>query len=346
MKHIVNTLLILLITQNVISQTLITQAKPMGEKLWGYINLQGDLIIPAKYTTCYEFTQDGYAVIKEEKQYYFINKKGEKLKTEVKGFKLSGGLGVNLRGFDNGVVPIKIGNTWGYMNLLGKVVIKATFDKVSGFNDGHAVAQRGNEKFVLDVKGTEISVTDNKVMALKPFSEGMAPFNSHNKKSGFIDITGKVVIEPIFMSVGYFKDGLAWAKMPDNTIGYINTKGEWVIKPQFTATKDFDVKSGMARVKIADQWAYVDKTGKVMNVETVKFGDFSEGLAQGRKNDSFGFFDNTGKWVIEPQFEGVRDFKNGYAAAKKDGKWGMIDTAGKWIIQPVFAGIKDMELVN
>ena len=56
--------------------------------------------------------------------------------------------------------------------------------------------------------------------------------------------------------------------------------------------------------------------------------------------------DKTGKWVIEPQFEGIRDFKNGYAAAKKGGKWGVINKEGKWIIEPKFEGIKDMERVT
>jgi hypothetical protein len=42
----------------------------------------------------------------------------------------------------------------------------------------------------------------------------------------------------------------------------------------------------------------------------------------------------------------VRNFKNGYAAARTGGKWGIIDTSGKWVIQPMFEGIKDMELVK
>jgi len=66
----------------------------------------------------------------------------------------------------------------------------------------------------------------------------------------------------------------------------------------------------------------------------------------GRKASRSGFFDTSGKWVIEPRFDGVRDFQNGFAAAKKKGQWGMIDTSGNWIIQPVWGGIKDMAIVH
>ena len=80
--------------------------------------------------------------------------------------------------------------------------------------------------------------------------------------------------------------------------------------------------------------------------DTETWGDFSEGLADGKKGDKKGFYNNKGAWVIQPQFDGVRDFKNGFAAAKQGDKWGMINKEGKWVIQPTFDGIKDMELVK
>ena len=74
--------------------------------------------------------------------------------------------------------------------------------------------------------------------------------------------------------------------------------------------------------------------------------DFSNGLAMGKKDGLFGYFNDKGEWAIQPQFEGGRDFKNGYAAVKKGSKWGIIDKTGSWVIKPEYDGIKDMELVN
>ena len=42
----------------------------------------------------------------------------------------------------------------------------------------------------------------------------------------------------------------------------------------------------MARVKVGDKWGYVNKTGEVMYVkDTEVWGDFSEGLADGKVGD-------------------------------------------------------------
>jgi hypothetical protein len=80
--------------------------------------------------------------------------------------------------------------------------------------------------------------------------------------------------------------------------------------------------------------------------DTERWGDFSNGLALGRKSNGFGFFDNEGKWVIPPALEGAREFKNGYAAVRKDHLWGIIDKTGHWIIPPIFGAVKDVVLIK
>jgi hypothetical protein len=348
-KTLFSFIALFLVTCNAFSQTYITQVKAPGQKKWGYATLSGELIIPAQYEKCYKFSSDGLAAIydTEHRQYYFINTKGEKLPTEVSSFKLIDGFGFDLEGFTNGLAPVKVGELWGYLNSHGKLAIPTKYDDATEFNGGFAVAKAGDKYFALNTKGEESPVEVAGVVEVKHFSEGLAPFRTADKKFGFIGHDGKVVIQPQFQSVGYFSNGLAWAKAPGGILGFINTKGEWAIKPQFDAGKDFDKESGMARVKLDDKWAYVSKQGEMMYVEdTDLWGDFSNGLASGRKNSLVGFFDRKGEWVIKPQFEAVRDFKNGYAAAKKGDKWGVIDKTGNWVMEAMYDGIKDMELVK
>ncbi len=331
------------------SQTYLTQVKPMGSKTWGYANQKGEMVIPAQYAKCYKFSSEGLAVIYDqtERQYYFINTKGEKITTEAKGFKLRDGMGFDVEGFKSGLAMIKMGDKWGYVNTSGKIVVPAKYEDANDFNDGYAAVKSGGNFFILDTKGSETAVEGANILDIKDFSEGLAPYKTADKMTGFIGTNGKIAIASQYQSVGYFKNGLAWAKAADGMLGYINPKGEWVIKPQFTAGKEFDKESGLARVKVGDRWGYVNKSGEVMYVSDADaWGDFSEGLSDGSKNKKKGFYNNKGVWVIQPQFDGVRDFKNGFAAAKQGDKWGMIDKTGKWVIQPTYDGIKDMEKVD
>lgn len=340
---------LLLNTQSIAQQRLVTQVKPTGSDLWGFINLKGDFIIKPQFENCFEFSIDGFAPVKspKDKQFSFVNIKGEKLVTEVSDYRLINILGFDQKGFSCGLVAINQDKKWGYLNTNGKIAIQVKYDDATEFIDGYATVKLGEKYIVLNTKGEEFVVDDKDVVDVKKFSEELAPFKSSSKLFGFIDKNGKIAVSAQFESVGYFSDGLAWAKTKDGLIGYINPKGDWIIKPQFSVTKNFDEESGLARVKIGEKWAYVNKAGEFLYInDTEDWYNYSNGLAIGKKNKKMGFLNNKGLWIIEPQFEDVREFKNGYAAVKKDDKWGVIDKEGKWIIQPSYSAIKDFELIR
>ncbi len=330
------------------SQTYLTQVKPVDSKKWGYINEKGEQVIAPQFEKCHKFSKDGLAPIYDTKsrQYYFINTKGEKLETEVKDFKLIDRFGFDLEGYNDGLIPIRQGEKWGYLNAQGKLAIPAKYDHVTGFSSGHAVATLNKNFIVLNTSGEE-SPVESSVVDVKEFAESLAPYRAADKKFGYIDGNGKIAVRAKFESVGYFVGGLAWAKSTDDQVGFIDKSGEWVIQPQFTTAKEFDPSTGLARVKKGDTWGYVNKSGEFINVkDTDLWSDFSEGLAEGRKGGKVGFYNAQGEWVIQPQFDGSRAFKNGYAAVKKGDKWGMIDKNGKIVIEPSYDRIMDMELVK
>ncbi len=337
-------------------QTLVMRVKRIDSDVWGYVNIKGAMIIQPHYKKCYPFSNQGAAPVfdVDTKSYYFINLKGEKIETEITGFKLLNNLGFESPEND-GLFPVKQGEKCGYLNSNGKVAIPLKYDYVSEFNHGYSIAKLKGEYIVLNTEGKEFKVDLTGVIDINPFSEELASFRTADKKVGFINKDGKVAIQAQFGSVGYFHSGLAWAKMPEdkddsnseNKFGYINSNGEWVIEPKFSTAKNFDPESGMARVKIGGEWAYVNKTGGIMHItDTKSWGDFSNGLAEGTRNGKSGYFNNKGQWVIEPQFEGTEKFENGYAAVKMGDKWGVIDKEGKWIIQPAYAAIKNIEIVK
>ncbi len=156
---------------------------------------------------------------------------------------------------------------------------------------------------------------------------------------GFIDNSGKVVIEPKFEKGYDFAEQYGRIKQ-NGKYGYIDHKGKIVIEPQFDEARDF--REEMACVKKEGQWFYIDRTGKT--VITLKDADYAYSFREGvaryhhiekeNKLDDYGYVDHTGKVIIPPNYHLAYDFHDGLARVSSDGKsWGFIDKTGKLVIE-------------
>lgn len=97
----------------------------------------------------------------------------------------------------------------------------------------------------------------------------------------------------------------------NDTHGYIDRTGKIVIEPKWSGAKDFS--EGLAVVALGSpqyKEGYIDPTGKLVIAATFDYaGDFEDGLAlvgvgefrlHGSGDHKFGFIDKNGKWVIRP----------------------------------------------
>ena len=168
-------------------------------------------------------------------------------------------------------------------------------------------------------------------------------------KHGYIDGSGKIVIQPRFDDAWNFSQGLAPVLIEDKW-GYIDQNGKIVITPQFFEVMPF--KEGLALVGAffktgpinnrVGNYGYIDRTGKF--VIAPQFGvafDFSDGLARIQTEDyKDGYIDNTGKVAFWDK-RLTEDFSNGLALFKTnsnmpDSKTGYLDKAGNTAISPRF----------
>jgi len=331
------------------AQTYLILVKKKDSKTWQYANLKGEIVIDRKDPLCYEFSEDGIAVVDYSKQNLnlFINTKGEEIPTEIKDYKLKGVFGYGLKGYSNGLVVVQQKNKFGCLDVNGKIAIPLKYDDLTEFDNGYGIGKIGSNFYVVSQDGKEVLVKLDNIKEIKHFQEGLAPIVSIGGSFGFIDTNGKVVISGGYSGAGYFNNGLAWARTTEKLVGFINQKGEWEINPKFSVAKDFDKESGMAMVKYEEKWVYVNQSGKIISFDissTTK--KFSEGLSEGKKGNLIGFYNNKGAWVIQPQFEDARRFRNGFAVVKSKGLWGVIDKEGNWIMNPTFEEMKDVILIK
>jgi hypothetical protein len=93
-----------------------------------------------------------------------------------------------------------------------------------------------------------------------PFYDGLARVKM-NKKWGFIDSTGGVVVSPKYNEVGNFSDGLARVRMGQKW-GLIDKSGKEIKRPMFDWIYDFE--NGKAKVIAGGSEGYIDRNGNLV----------------------------------------------------------------------------------
>jgi hypothetical protein len=117
--------------------------------------------------------------------------------------------------------------------------------------------------------------------------------------------------------------------------GYIDEQGQLIIKPRFDWAMSFS--EGLAAVVENSQMKYIDVSGKVViTVSSGRVRGFSEGLAAVMFGSSYGYIDRKGNVVIRPQFEAAFDFSEGLARVKFNGEWAFVDKSGRTLFVAPF----------
>lgn len=165
------------------------------------------------------------------------------------------------------------------------------------------------------------------------FSEGLAVIRSTNdRKAGYVDTTGAIVIAPRFGEAGPFSQGLAPVRESGwRASGYIDRSGRTVIAPQFDSALPF--AEGLAPVRLGGRWGYVDRSG-ALRIPAV-YDDaypFSEGRARVVVDGLIGFIDETGGWVAPASFFRAGDVHEGLAFVCDRSHCGHIDRSGRTVI--------------
>lgn len=127
----------------------------------------------------------------------------------------------------------------------------------------------------------------------------------------------------------------------DQKYGYIDNSGKLIIEPRFNFASDFS--EDLAIVSVKNKYGYINKKGEtVIYPQYEKADRFSEGLAPVQLNGKWGYLNKSGVLVIDPQFKSAKSFNNSLAFVEISNKYGYIDKTGKFI----WFNIAKVELTN
>lgn len=298
----------------------------IGEK-WGYINKGGKQVIPPEFDNASDFSEKlarigmGDAYLGKSK---YIDQTG-KVVVEPHLYDISyfsdfheGLTAVQNIDREKGYLQPLEKRKNGYIDSTGKVVIKGNFDTnnpENRFSEGVAAVYLINSSKTRYINKTGKNIFEGQLIGSK-FSEGLARITISDKQ-GYIDKTGRIVIQPQFAYTSDFHEELARIGIGTHQEGYINKTGKIVVQPKFSHVREFS--EGLAAVETRDgKWGYLDKTGKyAIAPQFYRAGNFSEGLARVATSldlcSKNGYIDKMGKYVINPDFYGASDFSEGLA---------------------------------
>lgn len=266
---------------------------------WGYVDMDGNIIIDTLFANTPSYFREGFALIKiAEGEYDFIDETGKKMGKKYadaslfseglacvvekngypyfinnkfsKVFELKDAYMVGM--FSEGMARFRDkAGKWGFIDNSGKVVIKPQFDNVMNFSEKFAVVMVKENDSVsklgfINIKGEYVLKLTDSVKSLQPFREGLAAYNN-GKGWGFLGYDTKPVIpcSPDREEVTPFHSGFASFK-EGGEWGAINSKGEKIFLPVYSMPiKFFD---GIAVITEDNKYGFMNDKEEIV-VKTI-----------------------------------------------------------------------------
>jgi hypothetical protein len=246
-----------------------------------------------------------------------------------------------------------INRKFGFINRVGEVVLKPTYDNARDFVDGLAQVQVDGKWGFIDVDGKmRVTLPPETVNAFDA-KEGMIWYCIGKEKHwGLMDSKGRAIVAPTFDDVNLFSEGMAAVNlgakwkfpgfMQGGKWGFVDKKGTLVVPIQYESAEDYS--EGLARVYANPGSVFLDRSGKNVLSTTGLAGSFRQGLAPIHADNQTRFLDRQGKtqftvdgWA-EEFHEGLAVFsiKGGEAESNEHTSYGYIDRQGKVAIRPRF----------
>ena len=298
-------------------------------QLFGYVNVLGQPVIPAQFALAGDFSEGLAAVSYDGRSTGYINQLGELVidpRFSYAGAFQQGMAIVGVPGVDANRRFLTA-----FINRDGRFVFDdVRFAAAEPFNEGLAAISFDGERYgYIDLVGNV--VIEPQFTYAESFGEGLAPVRL-GEEYGFIDRTGRFVIPPQFEAAEPFHEGRAQVVVRGKT-GYVDQRGELVIEPAFDYGGDFF--NGRALVALDGKLGYIDEAGNLeVDLPNMTRGDnFAEGLAPVAIDGQYGYIDLQGNLVIPPQFSYASRFHNGLATFETAESWGIINNIGEVVLE-------------
>ncbi|RXT06488.1 WG repeat-containing protein [Ammoniphilus sp. CFH 90114] len=277
-----------------------------GHIKYGYLDLNGNEVIPAQYKSALPYKEETAVVQLDEKEFALIDTMGKPLHMYSLAYVGQKGEGLLSFKYDSD-------GRFGYINQNGKVMIAPTFSSVEPFQDGRAIVKASdsyssNQCGLINKKGNYIiPPTYNAMVRLgekryavgKPILEGKPHFGS---KYAIVNQDGKFLTDFIYYDVLPYCKGIASVHDGKQTF-FINRSGKQEKSlPIVEGTGSLAVEGNLIRATINQRDSYYD-----LNSELVWKQNSVIKLDENYKIYEKHYHPNKDYYVYYPQLDGMKN---------------------------------------
>lgn len=262
--------------------------------------------------------------------------------------------------FLGGYALARINDTYGYIKESGDFLLAPIYTSASAMMGAYAAVNDGEEWHIINSAGFKVARTSVPVEYMGILSDGKIPVSKDGKyayvtssldipdslpydyasnfKNGIaavrkgerwalIDTEEKMVTDYIFEDVvldafdSCCSGGVIFAKK-DGMYYMLNTQGNKIVEQTFDDAKPF-AGDGPAAVCVSGKWGFIDQNGAmVIEPQYEAANSFNVGLGAVCVDGAWGYVNTSGTIRIKCQFEDCQPFSsNGIAAVKEKGVW-------------------------
>lgn len=295
---------------------------------WGYVDDDHCWVIEPIFDRSSSF-REGTAHVEIGDVDYIINKNGTLVyKSQFR----------RMQGFFEGFAAFEISlGKWGFLDSGWSVVVNPIFEDVMPFSEGLAPVSVDGKWGYIDRSGKMVISPQFDFGSM--FSEGLA-LVSLADRWGFISSSGQFAVNPVYyMGSHGFSDGLAAVRMNGGKFGYIDASGKTVIEASFDGANSFS--EGFAAVKVGEYWGFIDHAGRMViepKFEQAPYSspwmEFREGLSVAFSKGKWGYVASDGTFSIPAEFDDAAPFSHGRASVRIGDRWFTIDRLGRILLDP------------
>lgn len=273
--------------------------------------------------------KDGLAAVKRNGKWGFINQAGREIiscRYDEVWNAFTNGITAVYNGYNGSIYR---GGLLGYVHRNGKTVIPCSIPvdwewEYPEFSNGILRIDPywyDGIHTVYDTTGKKVKVSDRDEI-LGYYSDDMIPVVvrvDNERKVGFRNKNGKVVVPCIYDDADYFSEGVAAVKRGGKW-GFINRTGNETVPCIYETVRFFH--KGMAAVKRDGKWGYINQSGREL-IPCIydRVGFLHEGMIDVSRAGQHGFTDETGWEIIPCAYGEVMPFVDGKAKVKYNGEW-------------------------